>query len=272
MPERTRPAGRPAERETGRPAEHEAERQAQREADAGDREYPGGELELFRHAVNWKRYWSARVAAHLGADVLEVGAGIGANTEWLLGPTQLRWTCVEPDPELRARLVEATAALEGGERVVVRGGTVADLPADSLHDTVLYLDVLEHVEDDGGELERVARHLRPGGRLVVLAPAHEWLRSPFDDAVGHFRRYDRASIQRVVPDGFERLELRHLDAVGLAASLANRLLLKASQPTPAQIRTWDRWLVPPSRLVDPLTLHRLGRSLLGVWRYSSPDM
>ena len=57
-------------------------------------------------------------------------------------------------------------------------------PADERFDTILYIDVLEHIDDDLGELARSATHLRPGGHLIVLAPAHQALYSPFDKAIG----------------------------------------------------------------------------------------
>ena len=56
-----------------------------------------------------------------------------------------------------------------------------------------------------------------------------------------------------------------MDSVGMLASLGNRLLLKSAMPTAQQIAVWDRLMVPLSRLADPLLLHTLGKSVLGVW-------
>ena len=81
-------------------------------------------------------------------------------------------------------------------------GTIADiLDRPQRFDAVLYIDVLEHIEDDRGELERATRLLREGGYLIVLSPAHQWLFSPFDEAIGHFRRYDRRSLGALQPAG-----------------------------------------------------------------------
>ena len=52
----------------------------------------------------------------------------------------------------------------------------------------------------------------------------------------------------------------------MLASLGNRFILKSSMPNPAQIAVWDRFMVPPSRLVDPLLGYSLGKSVLAVWR------
>lgn len=226
--------------------------------------YVGGELELFAQAANWKRYWTGLVRPLLGGDVLEVGAGIGANTAQLR-PAGRRWVCLEPDPALAARIPAAVPDCE----VVV--GTIEALPPAPAFDAALYLDVLEHIEDDHQELVRARERLRPGGRLIVLAPAHGWLFSPFDAAVGHHRRYDRRRLLAASPPDVELERACYLDSVGMLASIANRAMLRQALPTAAQIATWDRLLVPCSRWLDPLTGGRLGKSILVVWKVPGRD-
>lgn len=145
-------------------------------------------------------------------------------------------------------------------------GTVAEVPREAQFDAALYIDVMEHIEDDAAEISRVARHIRPGGHINVLAPARQCLFTSFDCATGHYRRYGRASLGRLGPPGFRRLVLRYLDSVGMLASLGNRLVLRSSAPTPGQIALWDRGMVPLSRVFDPLFGYRLGKSILGIWR------
>jgi SAM-dependent methyltransferase len=232
------------------------------EADA----YVGSELEVFAEAERWKSYWSAHVAPHLRGDVLEVGAGIGSNTRVLREAGQGRWVCLEPDGTLAARIREAVRSGLIQPPCEVQKGTLADLDPVPAFDAVLYLDVLEHIEDDHGEVVRAAGLLRPGGALVVLAPAWPWLFSEFDHAIGHYRRYTRHALVRLAPPGLVREQLIMLDCLGLLASAANKLLLRRSQPTRANIRFWDRILVRGSRRMDPLLRYRLGRSLLAVWR------
>src|SRR5262249_9818557 len=128
-----------------------------------------------------------------------------------------------------------------------------------------YIDVLEHIEDDRGEVARAAAHLVPGGRLVVLSPAHAWLYSDFDAAIGHFRRYDGKSLRALTPPSLKVKSLRYLDSAGLAASGANRFLLRQSMPGRAQIAFWDKCLVPMSRVTDALSAGRLGKSVVAVW-------
>jgi SAM-dependent methyltransferase len=145
-------------------------------------------------------------------------------------------------------------------------GTLVDLAPGDRFDAVAYVDVLEHIPDDAAELARAAGHLAPGGRLVVVAPAHQWLYSPFDAAIGHHRRYTRRSLTGVVPAGLAPVTVRYLDAVGLLASAANRMVLRQRLPDRRQLALWDGLMVPLSRALDPLLGFRVGKSVLGVWR------
>jgi SAM-dependent methyltransferase len=234
--------------------------------------YQGSELDLFQHAVNWKRYYARRLQPFITGDVLEVGAGIGATSRFLCNGSLRSWTCLEPDAALATRL---TAGLESAPLPVpasVVRGTLADLPAERRFDTILYIDVLEHIEDDRDELRHSAGRLRPGGRIVVLAPAHGWLFSRFDRAIGHHRRYSAAMLARITPAPLQLTTAFYLDAVGMLASLANRLLLREAYPTLSQIRFWDSTLVRLSRLVDPCTRHRVGKTVIGIFAGPSPGL
>lgn len=228
--------------------------------------YVGTELELFAGAARWKRYVRRRIAPYLGAEVLEVGAGLGGSTRVLCGEAQRRWVGLEPDAGLAARLSDEVRSRRLPACCEVVVGTLDALPPGAAFDSVVYLDVLEHIEDDRGELARAGRLLRPGGHLIVLSPAHPWLFTPFDRAIGHHRRYTRASLGALQPPGFEPVRLDCLDSAGLLASLGNRLLLGQSMPTPRQIAFWDRILVCLSTRLDPLLGYRLGKSVLGIWR------
>lgn len=234
-------------------------------------EYSGDELDLFSEASNWKAYWSRSISRYVGQNVLDVGAGIGATARLLASVSMERWVALEPDASLAARISEDIAASRLSGPIEVRVGVVDDLPAGELFDTIIYADVLEHIEDDRGELDRAARHLQPGGYLIVLSPAHQWLFTPFDEAIGHFRRYNRASLRQIGSPETELVAMFYLDSAGVLASVANRLLLRTAHPTRGQIKTWDRMMVPVSRVIDPLFGRRVGKSIIGVWRRPGAD-
>ena len=229
-------------------------------------EYVGDELDLFSEATNWKQYWSRSISRYIGTNVLDVGAGIGATAHLLASPSMDRWVALEPDPSLAARISEDVTAGRLPESTEVQVGLVEDLPVDESFDTIIYADVLEHIQDDRSELERAARHLRPGGHMIVLSPAHQSLFTPFDEAIGHFRRYNRASLREAGARDMELVDIFYLDSVGVLASMANRILLRSAHPTRGQIKVWDRLMVPVSRAVDPVLGRNFGKSIIAVWR------
>ena len=227
--------------------------------------YQGCELELFSRAVNWKRYFGSLLQPHLGRRVLDVGAGIGANVASMDTPSVMEWLCLEPDDGMAARIRERIQRRELPSKCRVVAGTIDRLSAEDRFDTILYIDVLEHIADDADELRRAAAHLAAGGRLAVLAPAHQFLFTPFDAAIGHHRRYSKRGLLRLAPPQLNLVDVRMIDSFGLLASLGNRLLLRSSMPSEEQILLWDRVLVPLSRVGDRLSLHRIGKSVLVVW-------
>jgi SAM-dependent methyltransferase len=226
--------------------------------------YAGSELDLFATVWNWKSYWSRQIRPFLTGDILEVGAGIGSNTQFLDPGGPGRFVCVEPDPQLAAHLDQMLRETRTRRTYEVVCGTLQTLPRQQF-DTIVYIDVLEHIEDDREELNTAASLLGPGGHLIVLSPAHQRLFTPFDAAIGHFRRYDRQMLRAISPASLRLERMRYLDSAGLFASAANLLFLRQSMPTRAQLQFWDGWIVPVSRIFDRLFLYSIGKSIIAIW-------
>ena len=112
--------------------------------------------------------------------------------------------------------------------------------------------MLEHIEDDNGELARAARFLAKGGALVVLCPAFQVLFSAMDTALGHFRRYTARTLAAVFPRELRRREVFYLDSLGMVASLANKFVLRQDAPGGGQVKFWDGFIIPISRVLDRL--------------------
>jgi SAM-dependent methyltransferase len=228
--------------------------------------YPGSELDLFAHATHWKRYIYNQLHPIITGDVLEVGAGIGETTKILQSGGEKSWTCIEPDRDLSFRLIESFNRHKFRSKPEVITGTISDVPVEARYDTILYVDVLEHIESDRLELDAAAGLLKPGGHLIVVAPAHPYLFSPFDAAIGHYRRYNRNKLIELTPGSTEIERIRYLDSIGFFASLGNRLILGAGMPDLKQIKIWDRFMVPLSVVLDPLLGYRFGKTIVCVWR------
>lgn len=231
--------------------------------------YPGTELDLFANAIRWKTYFSGILQRYIQGDVLEVGAGTGINQPYLVKAGIRQWTSLEPDADLLQQLQERMNNQAGVHTHRILQGNLQSLSAAERFDTILYLDVLEHIEADQSELASAAALLNPSGNLIVLAPAHPSLMSPFDRAIGHYRRYNKKTLRQIAPTELQLEKIMYLDSVGCLASVANRYLLQQSLPKPNQIQFWDRRMVPVSRILDPLTGYRLGKTIVAIWKKPS---
>lgn len=232
--------------------------------------YNGKELELFAYAHNWKNYWSKKIRPFIGDRTLEIGAGIGTNTKFFLRSNEhiKKWVCLEPDFSL-ARQIEPNIDKSQRSKVSIFTKTLSEFKSEDKFDTILYIDVLEHIERDKAEIELAKEFLIAGGYLIILVPAHNYLYSEFDKSIGHFRRYDKKMMRSVFNKRLKEEQLMYLDAVGMTSSLVNKVFLKQPYPTLNQIKFWDKVIVKISKWIDPLFGFRIGKSLLGVWSKNS---
>src|SRR5690606_27780246 len=140
---------------------------------------------LVRHAA----WLAADLAPWLGRSLLEVGSGLGSVSRHLVArgvPTILS----DRHP---AALAALRTRFAGQPHVTVMAFDLAQPPAQLPHavDTIVALNVIEHLDDDAAALATLRALLPPGGRLVLQVPHHPRLRGSLDATYGHRRRYDR---------------------------------------------------------------------------------
>ena len=228
--------------------------------------YVGTELELFAKATNWKNYFSRKLRPYIGGSVIEVGAGLGGSTKYLCDLSHVHWLCLDPDAYNVSHLKALIATRKLPPCCEARCGVLADLSPDEFADTIIYIDVLEHIENDEGEMHVAAAHLVPGGHIVALSPAFNFLYSPFDEAIGHYRRYVRKDARRLASQSLTLQATFFLDSAGFFASALNRLILRKSQPSIGDIQIWDKAIVPISLLTDKILGRLFGKSIVMVWQ------
>lgn len=184
-----------------------------------------------------------RALPHLGRRVLDAGAGIGTFTE--LAAEGREVVAVEPDPEQLAILRERVA---GQANVQVVEGTVEDVSG--TFDSILCLNVLEHIPDDRGTLRLFHELLVPGGSLLLLVPAHPALYGGIDRAVDHQRRYTKAGLSECLREaGFTVAALRLVNPLGAVGWFVSSRVLKREQIPAGPLRIYDK-LVPALRMLD----------------------
>jgi SAM-dependent methyltransferase len=226
-------------------------------------DYIGNELELFQHATNWKRYFSSAISKYIKGDTLEAGAGLGINTRYLINDRVTSWTFVEPDASLSSKIPANTSEISIPKKVIT--GTIDNIKTEKF-DTIIYIDVLEHIEKSKEEIMKIRDLLKPGGHMIILVPAYQYLFNEFDEKLGHYRRYNKSLLRSEVNSQLEEKELFYLDSCGLMASLVNKLFLKQAAINLSQVRFWDKVMVNISKVTDLLTLKQMGKSLIGVYQ------
>jgi len=210
-------------------------------------------LEALESAHNYNEYLTRLVRqATESRDLIDFGAGIGTFSKRLRS-AGYHVTCIEPDPLQRQELRE-----QGFESF----DSIVSIPNDSAS-FIFSLNVFEHIEHDAVAIREVRQKLKPGGTLLIYVPAFECLWTSLDDKVGHYRRYTKTTLRRLVEEeGFAIERARYADCLGFIAALVFRLLNRsASTLTATAIRIYDRFLFTPSRLLDKLFGRWFGKNV-----------
>lgn len=195
---------------------------------------------------------------HVGQRVLEIGAGLGLITESLLS-RQREVTALEPDGGLFSRL-QGNPSAAAARRYKTTLGEWAPLAEEKgTFDTVLYVNVLEHIKDDVGELVTASRACRPGGNIVVFVPAGPALYGSMDWISAHFRRYRLSELEAVAKSaGLKVVDTRYFDPVGKFPYWMMYRVLKKKSLGSGAVGVYDKVIVPLSARVPKSLTKRLG--------------
>lgn len=216
-------------------------------------------------AVNYYRWVVRRFAPYLGRRVVEAGAGIGTFAGHLREAVpDAELTLVEPAdnnyPHLRARFA-------GDARVRTVQGYLEAAGARESADSVVAVNVLEHVHDDAAFLAAAHRLLAPGGHLLLFVPALPALYGTLDEAFEHVRRYTRAGLDgRLRGAGFRPVRLHYTNLPGVAAWWLSGRVLRRRTVTARDAKLYDRWITPWTSALERVWTPPLGQSLIAVAR------
>ncbi len=226
----------------------------------GDTVLQSSVLEDLSDAHNYQRWLADLVRPHLGPTPLEIGSGLGYYAALWLDDVD-HFTDTEGDAQ---RLLALKDRFEAEPKVTVRELL---LPSDEVgqHSSVVALNVWEHIDDQVGALRSAVRLLRPGGKIVLVAPAFEFAMSPFDREIGHVRRYTLASMRAAMTEaGLTIHELRYVNPVGLLSWLVMCRLLRQRPKNGPLLRAYDRMVIPVLRRAEQGRKPRFGQSVFVV--------
>jgi glycosyltransferase involved in cell wall biosynthesis len=208
----------------------------------------------------------ARFDAFLGRRVLEVGAGVGNQTRWFIERDRVVASDIEPHyvRELKTKFGPLSHVRVASFRFPLTDADRADLQREDI-DSIVCMNVLEHIEDDRGTLRDFAGVLRSGGRLVLLVPALKALYGTLDENLNHFRRYDYQPLHDLLAEcGFEIERLQFLNRPGAFGWWLNSRVLKRTVLPRGQLAAF-RWIQPILKLEEKHP-PSFGMSLLALAR------
>jgi len=239
---------------------------ARKEASA----YPGTELEAMTGAPNYHSWILDIFKPYLGAHLVEVGAGVGSFSELILTQHVCKTlSLVEPSDSMYEQLRVHLRQLDSGVNLDLYHSTfveAADLiKSEQAPDSIIYVNVLEHIADDEGELEVVCRTLSESGRVFIFVPALKWLFSTFDERVGHVRRYSKSELeQKLRRAGFKILSCAYFDFPGIFPWWLNYRLLKSVTMDPGAVRFYDQFIIPAVRRIESVIAMPIGKNVIAV--------
>jgi len=231
-------------------------------------EYVGKDLEAMDFAVNYHRWILETVKPYLGNHLVEVGAGTGAFSDLLLETEPETLSLIEPSAMVET-LKTNLAAKDFSTEIRIYPNIFAEvaerLQTEQSPDSVIYINVLEHIEEDEAELKIVHQTLRETGRVFIFVPALPMLFSEFDKRIGHFRRYRKKEIiEKCAAAGFRILLANYFDAAGILPWLMKYRLLKSTTMESGAVRLYDKIVVPLAKPLENFITPPIGKNLLIV--------
>lgn len=225
--------------------------------------YPGKDLEAMSFAKNYHDWILAEFRPFIGRHLVEVGAGTGEFSALLLREQPESLAVVEPS-EMFAHLSEVTSdTVSITHYNKIFAYAIDEIREKQRPDTILYVNVLEHIEDDAGELRLVYDTLEPGGRALIFVPALQQLYGKFDKQIGHFRRYTkRELVDKATAAGFTIRMAKYFDFVGMFPWFIKYRVFRSATFEPGMVETYDRFAVPVNRVLEGKIVPPIGKNLI----------
>lgn len=228
--------------------------------------YVGRDLESMVFAINYHKWIVDEFRPFLGNHFLEVGAGTGLFSELLLQENPQTLSLVEPSKMfdfLKRNISQLTTetSISFYQSIFTE---VADIIAEQQRpDSIVYVNVLEHIEDDLTEMKTVYRTLKKGGRCFIFVPALMSLYGKFDRSIGHFRRYTKIELEnKCKAAGFNIIKSKYVDLAGIIPWYAKYKILKSDSLDSRSVNLYDRIVVPVIRKFEKFIRVPIGKNLL----------
>ena len=227
-------------------------------------------LRVISDAVRFNNWTFETIKPYCSGTILEIGSGIGNISDRFIR-SGYNMTLSDIRPNYLEFLKNKYPSLLPEEKIVLMDLVDPEFGHRFGHlfgtfDTVFALNVVEHIEDDLTAVKNCYSLLKPGGKLILLMPAFQWLYNTFDAELFHFRRYNRKSMQQLLEStGLKTEKTFYFNAGGIPGWFVSGKLLHNKTIPHGQMKLFDA-LVPAFRVLDHLLMKKIGLSVIGVGR------
>lgn len=230
--------------------------------------YIGKDLEAMDFAENYHRWILELFAPYLGKHFVEVGAGTGSFSKLLLEKKPESLCLIEPS-DLYGQLVANIPVNGHRTRIDTYNSIFAEVrnkvAETSRPDSIIYINVLEHIEDDQTELAMIYETLTQGGKCILFVPALQALYGNFDRKLGHFRRYRKAELEsKCEAAGFKIIESTYFDLAGVVPWFVKYRLMGSEHLGGGAVELYDRLVVPIFKRIEALVNVPIGKNVLVI--------
>ena len=223
------------------------------------------------NAKGYYRWIVSFLKPYFGKNILDIGGGYGTHLEPILLNHQIRVTSIDLSID-SVEYMQNRFKLFPHFHAMQMDFNLADVRTRLISwnfDTIICLNVLEHLEDDLLAVQNMRELLsKSGGFLLLMVPAHEWLYGSLDRQAGHYRRYNRQELYRIINQAsFDIVEIRNFNMLGIFPWWVHTHFLKSSLEKTglnAQIRVFDRYLVPLLQRIETRVKAPVGLSIIAV--------
>ena len=223
--------------------------------------YPTIATERFDSANFHISYCLKFIKKYLRGNVLEIGAGCGSFTRSYINEKIHALTLTETDDK---NILVLNQKFKNNSKVKIVKQNIDDI--DKKFDVIIYLHVLEHIENDENEINEASKRLNKNGFLIIMVPAHQKIYGNLDKAVGHFRRYEKDFFKSEFKS-LQICDLKFLDSMGYFLYYLNKFFFKKEvYPSKLKIFIWDKLFTPLSIVADFVFRYKFGKCILAIYK------
>lgn len=227
-------------------------------------------LAVIAAADNFNKWMYNTIRPYVKGDILEIGSGIGNISQFFLQNkgnvtlTDLRSGYCEILKQKFSDYANLKAVLKLNLTHPEFKTEYASLLES--YDTIVALNVVEHIENDELAIANCHKLLKPGGHVIIVVPAYQWLYNKFDKGLKHFRRYSRRRLTGLIrKNNFEIIHSQYFNLVAIAGWFVSGSILKKETIPKGQMDIFNK-LTPVFKVIDKIIFNSAGISTICVGR------